>query len=393
MRLIGRFMERDCDLARGRATIGRMSPSPDFADAITFALAHEVGWPREPGAEPLPGQTKWGVHHDDPPPYNRLRGPVHARGGVSGVVWQHGRELAAWGDPERADLTFSVAKTYLALLAGVAHGDGLLPSVDEPVLARVKGIGFEGEHNRAITWRHLLEQTSEWEGTCLGIPDTVDRWRVVSHDPRPQLAGKAGGGPAWGPKGGARPLQAPGTYWEYNDVRINQLSLALLHLFRRPLPEVFGERLMQPLGATSDWAWRPYDDAWVDIDGRRLPSVPGGTHWGAGVSIGARDQARVAQLLLAGGRHDGRALLPESWVAQMPRPCAIAPFYGWLVWLNPEGRNFPGASAQAWLMVGAGGHYVWIEPTLDAVVVVRWLDSEHLAGFMQRVRAGLQANG
>ena len=352
-----------------------MSTPHPFADAIDHATAHEVAWPRDPAVDP----AKWGVQHDDPPPYNRLRGPVHPRGGVSGVVWQHGRERAAWGEPERADLTFSVAKTYLALLAGVAHGDGLLPNVDEPVLARVKGIGFESEHNRPITWRHLLEQTSEWEGTCFGIPDTVDRWRVVSHDPRP----------AGGPKGGNRPLHAPGTYWEYNDVRINQLSLALLHLFKRPLPEVFAERLMRPLGATSDWAWRPYDDAWVQIDGQRLPSVPGGTHWGAGVSIGARDQARIAQLLLAGGQHQGRALLPVTWVAQMPRPCAIAPFYGWLVWLNPESKNFPGASAQAWLMVGAGGHYIWIEPEFDAVVVVRWLDSAHLPGFMQRVRAGL----
>lgn len=367
-----------------------MNPSNPFAEAITFAITHEVDWPRDPVAEPAPGQSKWGVHHEDPPPYNRLRGPVHARGGVSGVVWQHGRELAAWGEPERADLTFSVAKTYLALLAGIAQADGLLGDVDEPVAARVPGIGFESEHNRTITWRHLLEQTSEWEGSCLGVPDTVDRWRVVTHDPRPQLAGKAGGGPAWGPKGGARPLQAPGSYWEYNDVRINQLSLALLHLFRRPLPQVFGERLMQPLGATSAWAWRAYTDAWVDIDGQRLPSVPGGTHWGAGVSIGARDQARIAQMLLAGGRHEGRALLQAGWVAQMPRPCAIAPFYGRLVWLNPEGRNFPGASPEAWLMVGAGGHTVWIEPVFDAVVVVRWLDSAHLTGFMKRVRDGLE---
>jgi hypothetical protein len=51
-------------------------------DALAFAQAHEVPWPRDPAADPL----RWGVHHDDPPPYNRLRGPVHARGPVSGVV-------------------------------------------------------------------------------------------------------------------------------------------------------------------------------------------------------------------------------------------------------------------------------------------------------------------
>jgi CubicO group peptidase (beta-lactamase class C family) len=77
----------------------------------------------------------------------------------------------------------------------------------------------------------------------------------------------------------------------------------------------------------------------------------------------------------------------------MREPCAIAPFYGWLVWLNREGRTFPGASARASLMVGAGGHYIWIEPEFDAVVVVRWLDSAHLGGFMERVRAALSAAG
>ena len=210
-----------------------MNPEQRFRDAIDFAVAHEVGWPRDPFDAPL----RWGVHHDDPPPYNCLRGPVHPRGGVSGLVLQHGRVATAWGEPERADLTFSVAKTYLAMLAGVAHGQGLLPDVDEPVVARLPGIGFDSPHNRAITWRHLLEQTSEWEGSCFGIPDTVDRNRVVAHDPKPPR----------GRKGDARPLQPPGSYWEYNDVRINQLSLALLHLFSRPLPEVLDEALMQPL--------------------------------------------------------------------------------------------------------------------------------------------------
>ena len=92
--------------------------------AALFAQAHEVTWPRDPDAEPGPGETPWGVHHDDPPPFNRLRGPVHSRGPQSGVVWQRGKEIASWGEPARADLTFSVAKTYLALLAGVAQAGG-----------------------------------------------------------------------------------------------------------------------------------------------------------------------------------------------------------------------------------------------------------------------------
>jgi CubicO group peptidase (beta-lactamase class C family) len=75
----------------------------------------------------------------------------------------------------------------------------------------------------------------------------VDRWRKVSHDPRP----------AGGRKGDARPLQAAGTYWEYNDVRINQLSLALLHLFGRPLPEVFRDEVLARVGARTRSAGKP----------------------------------------------------------------------------------------------------------------------------------------
>jgi hypothetical protein len=41
-------------------------------------------------------------------------------------------------------------------------------------------------------------------------------------------------------------------------------------------------------------------------------------------------------------------------------------------------------------MVGAGGNYVWIEPEHQAVVVVRWLESAHFAGFCERITAGLK---
>jgi len=346
-----------------------------LSEAIAFALAHEVPWPRDPAADP----AHWGVHHADPPPYNQLRGPVHPRGGVSGVVQVGGREVASWGDPDRADQTFSVAKTYLALLAGLASAHGLL-DVDERVAERLPGIGFDDAHNRPITWDHLLQQTSEWSGTCLGMPDQVEHYRQVAHDPKP----------ARGRKGERRPLRAPGNYWEYNDVRINQLSLALLHLMRKPLPEVFLRAVLQPLGGGAGFRWEGYDDAWVDIDGQRMQSVPGGTHWGGGVSISARDQARIARLLLDGGMHAGRRLLPAGWIARMQQPCRIAPFYGRLVWLNREGRMFPDAPHDSWFMVGAGGHYVWLDPAHDAVVVVRWIDPAHAGGFVRRVAQALR---
>ena len=340
--------------------------------AIDFAASHETQWAREMG-------DRGGIHQLDPPPWNRLLGPTWPRGPVSGVVRRAGRTIARWGEPDRADMTFSVAKTYLAILAGVAFDRGLLVDVDEPIGARLRGIGFDDGRNREVTWAQLLQQTSEWEGECFGVPDQVDRYRVVQYQRTP----------AAGRKGDARPLRAPGTYWEYNDVRINQLSLALMHLFERPLPEVFDEAIMRPLGAAADWRWVGYDNAWVQLGGRRVQSVPGGSHWGGGVGISSVDQARIGEMLLNGGRCAGRQLLSEHWIERMRTPCALAPFYGYLTWLNGEQLVFPSAPASSFFAIGAGVSITWMDPQRNAVVVVRWIDGAHADEFFGMVAQAL----
>lgn len=348
----------------------------DLAQAVQFAVDHETPWSREVG-------DSWGIHHQDPPPWNRLLGPVHPRGPVSGTLVVDGRSMISWGEPDRADLTFSIAKTYLALLAGVAHDRGLLPDVDEPVGARVSGIGFDEGRNAQVTWKHLLQQTSEWEGECFGVPDQVDRYRTVQFQAVP----------AEGKKGDARPLRAPGSYWEYNDVRVNQLSLALLHLFGASLPEVFRESVMQPIGASDRWSWAGYDNAWIDLAGRKVQSVPGGTHWGGGLSISSNDQARIGQLFLNDGGADGRRVISAEWMERMRTPCAIAPFYGYLVWLNHARRAFPSIPTSSYFAIGAGSSFTWIEPERRMVLVVRWIDAEHADAFFARVLQAIDGSG
>ena len=150
--------------------------SSSLQEAIQFIEKSETPWSRDNSAP-------WGIHDADPPPYNRLYGPVHGRGPVSGVLFQKNQLLAKWGQAHKADLTFSVAKTYLALLAGLAFDQGLIKDVHTPVVQQCPGIGFEGERLSRITWHHLLQQTSEWEGTCLGIPEQVDRYRWLTYQP------------------------------------------------------------------------------------------------------------------------------------------------------------------------------------------------------------------
>jgi len=79
----------------------------------------------------------------------------------------------------------------------------------------------------------------------------------------------------------------------------------------------------------------------------------------------------------------------REWVQRMQDPCTVAPFYGWLTWLNRDDRLFADASRSSWFMFGAGGHMVWIDPDNEAVVVARWLDGAQSAGFVRRVAQAL----
>jgi CubicO group peptidase (beta-lactamase class C family) len=334
-------------------------------EAARFAAENEVPWPRD-----LRLHLECG--HFEPPPSNEILGPIRSRGEPNGLVLRGGAKVVSWGETDQVDFTFSAAKSYLSMLAGIAVVDGLIASIDDRVALTVADGGFEGPHNGAITWRHLLQNTSEWEGTLFGKSDVIDRNRSVAQE------GK-------GRKGDPRSLRPPGEYWEYNDVRVNRLSLALLRRFGRPLPEVFAERIMRPIGASDDWSWHGYRTSTVEVDGRMIESVSGGTHWGGGVLIHAEDQARIGLLMLRRGEWNGRRILPESWIRESVRPCPLNPNYGLLWWLNTGHGRYKSAPEGSFFASGAGGNVTWIDPAHDLVAVTRWLDPTAMDTFMRLI--------
>jgi len=116
-------------------------------------------------------------------------------------------------------------------------------------------------------------------------------------------------------------------------------------LLRRPLPEVLGEQLLDPLGASSSWSWHGYRNARVQIEARELPVVSGGAHWAGGLFMSANDLALLGELYLRGGRCGGRQLLSEEWIRRSWQPCEVKADYGYLWWLNDAHRVFPAAPA------------------------------------------------
>ena len=82
--------------------------------------------------------------------------------GHSGIVYRGGRLLAEWGDVTRADMTFSVAKSYLALLVGLALGDGLIKSLDDKAGDYALDDGFKSVQNNSF------QQIAERDVVILG---------------------------------------------------------------------------------------------------------------------------------------------------------------------------------------------------------------------------------
>ena len=344
--------------------------SDAFATAVGYHRSHESRWRRDF----LTDDGRYIGVADEPPAVGDVLGPVRPRGDPNGVIVRGGEVIAEWGEADHVDMSFSIAKSYLAVLAGVAIGRGLIRSVEDRVGDYALDDAFASAQNRDITWRHLLQQTSEWQGTLWGKPDTIDHNRDV---------GKSELGHS--DKGRARPMRPPGTLWEYNDVRVNRLSLSLLQVFREPLADVLRREIMDPIGASPEWQWQPYRNSIVEIDGRRLASVPGGSHWGGGLWMSSRDHARFGALIARGGRWNGRQLVPAEWIAELRRPCALNPEYGLLWWLNTGRRHLPSAPESSFAARGAGSNVIWIDPDHDLVVVVRWIDKPHVDGLIARV--------
>ena len=292
-------------------------------------------------------------------PFDTPIGPVKPRAPANGIIARHGYIVAEWGDPKSVDMTFSVTKTFLTTVVGLAWQRGLIHDVSDRARDYMPpGVDlFEAPHNQAITWDHLLRQTSDWQGTLWGKPDWADR--------------PEGPTPADWPN---RKLWDPGTHYKYNDVRVNVLALAALNVWRRPLQDVLREEVMEPIGASSTWRWYGYDNSWVDIDGQKMQSVTGGGHWGGGMFINAYDMARFGYLFLRGGMWKDKSIVSEKWIEMARTPGPANQTYGFANWYLNTGRKLlPSAPESAVYFEGNGTNVIYIDRDNDVVAVVRWI--------------------
>jgi CubicO group peptidase (beta-lactamase class C family) len=344
-------------------------------DAIKFAIANESKAPRD---QALAQALSFGANE----PFDNVIGPMRERAPLNGIIVRGGYVVAEWGDTTRVDMTHSVSKTFLTTVVGLAWQKGLIRNVTDKVRDYMPtGVDlFEAPHNQSITWDHLMRQSSDWQGTLWGKPDWADR---------PE------GKPEEWPN---RKLYEPGTHYKYNDVRVNVLALAALHVIRRPLPDVLREEVMEPIGASNTWRWYGYENSWIDLDGRRVQSVSGGGHWGGGMFINAWDMARFGYLFLRNGKWKERRIVSEQWIQMARTPGVANAEYGYANWFLNTGRKpLPAAPESSVVFRGNGANLIYIDWQNDLVVVVRWIgggsaQNDFIGKVIGSIRPGSQSS-
>lgn len=363
--------------------------APKLQEAIDFAIATESN--ADKNLKMAHYLSAFGRE-----PFGFPIGPMKDRGPATGLVIYKGYVIAEWGDPYRVDLTFSVAKSILSTTVGLAVDQGLIKSEKDlvyPYMAPIIPYDpyrmqmnksdhlnqedvielFATDHNKKITWEHLLRQTSDWEGTLWGKPDWGDR---------PQ-----GNSSNWL----ERERNEPGSVYKYNDTRVNVLALAAMNVWRKPLPVVFKENVMDKIGGSPTWRWTGYENSFVIIDGQIMQAVSGGSHWGGGMFISAYDQARFGYLTLNKGRWNGQQIISEAWINKSLSPTPVQTNYGFMnYFLNTDKKEIPAAPESAFFHLGAGTNMIYVDPENDLVIVSRWIDNNKKAELVEKV---LQAIG
>lgn len=244
----------------------------------------------------------------------------------------------------------SLSKTVVALLVGIASGDGKIDP-ERPVMDWFpEHAALATPQRQALRLQHLLSMTPglDWNesATSCASPANSETRMGLSLDPVGYVLSRY-------------MVAAPGVRFEYNGGATLLLAEILTRATGRPLDDYARELLFQPLGIDHfEWRRHPLWDKPLPYSGLRLTP---------------RSMVRLGRLMLDKGRHGGQVLVPDKWLAQMQQVHVAHTGqglgYGWQVWTGHVARGT--AAGTAWLAgLGNGGQVLQVLPALDATIAM-----------------------
>jgi CubicO group peptidase (beta-lactamase class C family) len=297
-------------VSTGRSSIARAMVwmGADVGDRFRFP-AREIPTGDDPS--PLPS----GLEVDLPvPPLGDgpdLDGFLRRTGTLAFVVAQDDRLVYEryFGGSERQTLqtSFSVAKSFLSTLVGIAIDEGSIGGLDDPVTQYVPELAERDPRFEDITLRNLLSMSSglryvEQSNPLLPWGDDIDTYYGTNLRDLALNATEITG--------------PPGRDWLYNNYNPLLIGLALERATGMSVSQFMATRLWQPLGAEFDASWS------LDSEGDAFEKME------SGLNVTPLDYARFGLLYLHGGEWNGRvASSPATGCARRrrPRPRPIPP--------------------------------------------------------------------
>lgn len=265
------------------------------------------------------------------------------------IVHQGGQLAAEWYEQGKDSLgaLYSCTKSVLSCLIGIALDEKLIESVEQPISDYVDHPAFGGEGSKLgdIRIKHLLTMTPGFEWPDFDKPYWTLRG---SPDPIAYVL--------------ERPLiHSPGSAFTYNSGGSHLLSAILTRAAGSSAMEYARTRLFEPLHfRRARWTERR-----------------GVNEGGTGMSLYARDLAKLGQLYLQGGCWNGRQLVSSEWTRQSTRTHhrgllhyepPIYGEYGYHWWRTPASFN---GLTDCYFAFGHGGQYLLVAPEYELVVVIR----------------------
>jgi CubicO group peptidase (beta-lactamase class C family) len=243
---------------------------------------------------------------------------------------------------------FSVSKSVLSMMIGIALADGAIDSLGDPV-ARYRP-DFRGTAYQDVTLAQLLDMTS-------GVGD-LEVWDRPDSGIKRFERAVAGGGDVFGVVRSA-PRSAPaGERFNYSTFDSQVLGWVLEAATGQTLAAYASRNLWAPVGAERDGYY------WLT---RRHPrtAVSAGS-----LNATARDLARLGQVMVDDGRAAGRRVVPADWVRRSRTPRHPVGSLG------PSGYPHYGYANHWWTLdngaftaVGVHGQYLYVDPAARVVIV------------------------